>query len=144
MQWTIKYRELVDETNYNELYRIPLCDFGETMVRRDANFFVFNQNVYEVESTAYEKSTVIIYVVKDDESTTIAHPRFYDELGIEVRLLDEATGSSEALHFAPCPSQEHAAVLLGSDTFLSKEKHWTIDSYEVDQDRLLYVVYVTE
>jgi hypothetical protein len=137
----LEYRLLLDHEKYKLLYFYENIDLEQIITRRECEFFVKDGVTYKQLSSALEKEVFIIYVekycdgIKEDEVDD-------NRLLLEVR---EINANENYPLITTLKLYTHLEVMsyIGSSFTYFHGKEWLRDSAEIDEDRKLYVLYVT-
>jgi hypothetical protein len=137
----LEYRLLLDDETYELLYFYENIDLEQIIARRECEFFVKDGMTYKQLSSALEKEVFVIYVEKYCDGTK------EDEVD-EQRLLLEVRELNEISNYPLITTLKlytHLEVMsyIGSSFTYFHGKEWLRDSAEIDEDRKVYVLYVT-
>ncbi|EIT87356.1 hypothetical protein A374_00754 [Fictibacillus macauensis ZFHKF-1] len=136
---TVEYR-LVDES-FTPLYYVENIDRLELFCRRNCNYFVLDQYVYEVVSTALENELFVIYLQLVEDDQPFGETPTSRALGIEVRLLTDDQSYPE-MTYINCQTHLEAFTYLDNSFLYFQNKEYARVSAELDQNRKQYVLYV--
>ncbi|WP_027409441.1 hypothetical protein [Anoxybacteroides tepidamans] len=133
----LEYRLWLGEEHYRLLYVYEWIDLPQMIARRECEFFVKEGITYRQVSSALEHDTFVIYVEEYDRGIQAAEMDS-DGLRLEVRELNAGLITAFEL-------SSHLDVLayIGSSFTYFQEREWLRDSAEIDEDRKVYVLYVT-
>ncbi|RAK18934.1 hypothetical protein B0I26_108109 [Anoxybacillus vitaminiphilus] len=137
----LEYRLLLDHEKYELLYFYGNIDLEQIIARRECEFFVKEGVTYKQLSSALEKGTFIIYVekygdgIKEDE---------VDDNGLLLEVRELNANENYPL-ITTLKLYTHLEVMsyIGSSFTYFHGKEWLRDSAEINEDRRLYVLYVT-
>lgn len=138
----LEYRLDDSEMNYPTIYHLKGITSAEINARKLCRFFVHNDTAFEMSYTALEEDCHVIYVKKHK------HEEGYDGginyeglLGIEVRKATEI-GRREVIHYFDCPTHSDILGFATSDIIYIDSIEYQHTCFELDQDRMTYVMYV--
>lgn len=138
----LEYRLYIDEEHYTPLYYYESIDLEQIITRRECEFFVKDGVTYREISSAYEGNEVfVIYVETHNEGPKDVESGS-EKLVLEVRMLNHVAGHPL---IKKIEVDTHLEVMgfIGSSFTYFEGKEWLRDSAEIDEDRKLYVLYVT-
>lgn len=139
----LEYRLWKGNEQYEAIYHYKGIEYEQIFARRECEFFVKNGVTYKQVSSAIEEWLFIIYVEIFEESA----PMSIDLSGsgsmkLEVREYNPLRGHPviESLYL-----ENHLEVLgyIGSTFTYFHDKEWERDSAEIDEDRMVFALYVT-
>jgi hypothetical protein len=137
----LEYRLLLDHEKYKLLFFYENIDLEQIIARRECEFFVKDGVTYKQLSSALENDTFAIYVEKYEQGVK------EDEVNGNGLLLEVRELNSEKNHPAITTLKLHSHLeimaYIGSSFTYFHGKEWLRDSAEIDEDRKLYVLYVT-
>jgi hypothetical protein len=139
----LEYRRLKWNDEYEPLYHYPNIELEQILARRECEFFVKNGVTYKQVSSAKEGNLFVIYVQIYEESAPDTEDSDAREgIKLEIRELNERQNHPliQTYHF-----HHHLDVLsvIGSVYIYEQGKEWERDSAEIDEDRMVYILYVT-
>jgi hypothetical protein len=137
----LEYRLLLDDEHYELLYFYERIDLEQIITRRECEFFVKDGVTYKQLSSAVEHEQFVIYVEKYSEGIKEDEENHHG-LILEVRELNEQTHHPL---ITTLKLDTHLEVMsyIGSSFTYFQGKEWLRDSAEIDEDRKVYVLYVT-
>ncbi|RUQ24543.1 hypothetical protein ELQ35_21605 [Peribacillus cavernae] len=139
----LEYRLWKGNEQYEAIYHFDRIDYEQVFSRRECEFFVKEGITYKQVSSAKEEEMFIIYVEIFEE----AAPEEIDLSGkgsmkLEIREYNPLRDHPvmESLYL-----DNHMQVLgyIGSTFTYFHGKEWKRDSAEIDEDRMVYALYVT-
>lgn len=141
--FVLEYRLWKGNEQFTPLYYYEHIELEQILARRECEFFVKNGVTYKQVSSAIEEDIYVIYVEifeeEPSDSITIVKK---EDLVLEIRELNVLRNHPvvKTLHF-----QRHLDVLsiIGSTFIYVNQQEWLRDSAELDEDRMLYVLYST-
>ncbi|MBA2872403.1 hypothetical protein HNQ85_002712 [Anoxybacillus calidus] len=137
----LEYRLLLDHEKYELLYFYENIDLEQIITRRECEFFVKEGVTYRQLSSALENDTFAIYVEKYEQGEK------EDEVNGHGLLLEVRELNSEKNHpiITTLELHSHLEIMayIGSSFTYFHGKEWLRDCAEIDEDRKLYVLYVT-
>jgi hypothetical protein len=137
----LEYRLWLGEENYRLLYFYESIDLPQIITRRECEFFVKEGVTYRQVSSALEHDTFVIYVEEYEQGRKEAEVGS-NGLRLEVRELDAENGHP-LIATLELPSHLDVMAYIGSSFTYFHGKEWLRDSAEIDEDRKVYVLYVT-
>lgn len=138
---TLEYRLKEGKDQFVPIYHYPDIELEQILARRECEFFVKDGVTYKQLSSAIEENRFVIYLEMYEEGP-IEKEDSQEGIKLEIRELD-------ALKNHPLITSEymtnHLDVLsvIGSVFTYIHNKEWERDSAEIDEDRKVYVLYVT-
>jgi hypothetical protein len=133
----LEYRLWLGEEQYRLLYVYESIDLPQILARRECEFFVKEGVTYRQVSSALEYDAFVIYV-EEYEKGTAESEIDSDGLRLEVRELGAGLMTTVEL-----PSHLDVLSYTGSSFTYFQGREWLRDSAEIDEDRKVYVLYVT-
>jgi hypothetical protein len=137
----LEYRLWLGEENYRLLYFYESIDLPQIIARRECEFFVKDGVTYRQVSSALEHDTFVIYVEEYERGQKEAEVDSNDLL-LEVRELNAENGHP-VIATLELPSHLDVMAYIGNSFTYFHGKEWLRDSAEIDEDRKVYVLYVT-
>jgi hypothetical protein len=137
----LEYRLLLDDERYELLYFYENIDLEQIITRRECEFFVKEGVTYRQLSSALENDTVAIYVEKYEQGVKEDEVNGHGLL-LEVRELN-AEKNHPVITTLELHSHLEVMVYIGNSFTYFQGKEWLRDCAEIDEDRKLYVLYVT-
>jgi hypothetical protein len=137
----LEYRLLLDDERYELLYFYENIDLEQIITRRECEFFVKEGVTYRQLSSALENDTFAIYVEKYEQGEKEDEVNGHGLL-LEVRELN-AEKNHPVITTLELHSHLEVMVYIGNSFTYFQGKEWLRDCAEIDEDRKLYVLYVT-
>ena len=139
----LEYRLWEGDDHYTPLYYYEKIDLEQILARRECEFFVKNGVTYKQVSSALEVNICVIYVeIFEEGPIESVHLSSHGDLTVEIRELNSLKNHPlvKTIHF-----ERHIDVLtvIGSTYTFVDEREWLRDSAELDEDRMVYVLYGT-
>jgi hypothetical protein len=139
----LEYRLWKGNETYTPLYFYEHIELEQILARRECEFFIKEGVTYKQVSSAKEDHLFVIYVEKYEENPPEPEdPASRGSLKLEIRELNSIKGHPliESVYL-----DDHLDVLsyIGSSFTYFLNKEWERDSAELDEDRKVYVLYVT-
>ena len=139
----LEYRLWKGDEQFTPLYYYEHIELEQIMARRECEFYVKNGVTYKQVSSALEGDLCVIYVqIYEEGPIETVNGSNKDDLTLEIRELNELKGHPlvNTLHF-----RTHLEILnvIGSTFTFIHEREWLRDSAELDEDRMVYVLYGT-
>jgi hypothetical protein len=137
----LEYRLLLDDERYELLYFYENIDLEQIITRRECEFFVKEGVTYRQLSSALENDTFAIYVEKYEQGVKEDEVNGHGLL-LEVRELN-AEKNHPVITTLELHSHLEVMVYIGNSFTYFQGKEWLRDCAGIDEDRKLYVLYVT-
>lgn len=137
----LEYRLWLGGEIYRLLYFYESIDLPQIITRRECEFFVKEGVTYRQVSSALEHDTFVIYVEEYERGRKEAEVES-NSLRLEVRELD-AENKHPVIAALELSSHLDVMMYIGSSFTYFHRKEWLRDSAEIDEDRKVYVLYVT-
>ncbi|WP_371362169.1 hypothetical protein [Sporomusa rhizae] len=138
----LEYRLLDDRGQYPVLYYYQNIDETEIAARFACDYFVKDAVVYERQSCAMEPLTYVVYVKKSQEvendNTAEQHRK---DIRIEIRHFRTEAEVYPLLFTYVVKQNKEALLYLQCDYFIWSGREWQKTSAELDEDRMVYVIY---
>ena len=139
----LEYRLWEGNEQYTPLYYYEKIDLEQILARRECEFFVKNGVTYKQVSAALEGDICVIYVkIFEEGPIESVHLSSQGDLMLEIRELNALKNHPlvKTLHF-----ERHIDILsvIGATYTFVDECEWLRDSTELDEDRMVYVLYGT-
>lgn len=137
----LEYRLQKGAEQFVPIYHYPDIELEQILARRECEFFVKDGVTYKQLSSAIEDQLFIIYVEVFEDGIQEQEERT-NGIKLEIRELNASKShpliASKLMH-------NHLDVLsmIGSVYTYEHGKEWERDSAEIDEDRKVYVLYVT-
>lgn len=138
----LEYRLQKGQEQFIPIYHYSDIELEQILARRECEFFVKEGVTYKQLSSAIEGDVFVIYLELHEEGPIEKAALVQEGIKLEVREL-------HALRNHPLITVEymtnHLEVLsmIGSVYTYYQGKEWERDSAEIDEDRQVYVLYVT-
>ncbi|MCQ6275666.1 hypothetical protein JMM81_11920 [Bacillus sp. V3B] len=138
----LEYRLQKGKEHYVPIYHYPEIELEQILARRECEFFVKDGVTYKQLSSAIEDDLFIIYLEIHEENPIEKERPSQEGIALEIRELnsirDHPLITSE--HFT-----NHIDVLsiIGSVYTYYNGMEWERDSAEIDEDRQVYILYMT-
>ncbi|MCE5284818.1 MAG: hypothetical protein LLG02_03070 [Pelosinus sp.] len=140
---SLEYRLIDDQGQFPVLYYYQDIDETEVSARFVCDYFVKDAIVYERQSCAMEPLNYVIYVKRSQEvalaDSSLEKPR--KNIRIEIRHFSAKTEEYPVLFSYEVKYSKEALLYLQSDYFMWSGEEWEKTSAELDEDRMVYVVY---
>ena len=139
---TLEYRLQKGKDQFVPIFHYPTIDLEQILARRECEFFVKEGITYKQLSSAIEGDIFVIYLEVYEEGPIEKDGLIQEGINLEIRELNVLKGH-------PLITTEymsnHMDVLsiIGSVYTYYHGKEWERDSAEIDEDRKVYVLYVT-
>lgn len=139
---SLEYRLYKGLHSFEPLFHYDSIELDQILTRRECEFFVKDGVTYQQTSSAIEGNLHLIYVKKVEESEKEKEVfNLNGKLTLEIREfnLRENHPIIQKLEF-----DRHIEILsqIGSVYLYIDQKEWERDSAEIDEDRLVYVLYM--
>lgn len=142
----LEYRLLDEAKGYPSLYHYPSIPKEEVVVRFLCDYLIKDGVVYEKTSNAVEASLYVIYVkVAKEEKPIPSSRRTKVGMGfivMEVRLFSEDASEYPIIANLEFNNLIELALLAQCNYLMLDAQEWEQTSFEVDEDRQTYVLYV--
>lgn len=115
----------------------------ELLVRNDSDWFIRGGTIYERHRTEEEDGLHLIYVIPTDTSIEQSEPEIVQEAGFVVEIRQFANDATDypLLHVKHCSSLLEVLLLLQTETIKLNGRKWSKTSFELDEDRKMFVYY---
>lgn len=137
----LEYRLCDKSKGFPSIYQIRSGNLMEFFCRRNCELFVLDGKVYENIGGALEDDCYVIYLEEVSDYVRYPNPSSSRKLGIEVRLFAKL-GERKEIEFLDCKSHEMVLAYLDNSFLYFDKLEYERVSAELDQDRLIYVLYV--
>jgi hypothetical protein len=139
----LEYRLVED--GFPGIYHYSDISKEEISVRFCCDYFIKDQMVYEKSSSATEEELYVIYVKKSE--TEIPYHSKSSKIGmgyvlLEVREVNDALEDYPLITILEVPNLLSLVLYLQSNYININNSEWERTSAEIDEDRLIYVLYV--
>jgi hypothetical protein len=138
----LEYRLQKGNNQFVPIYHYPDIELEQILARRECEFFVKDGVTFRQLSSAIEDELFVIYVELYEDGLPEKEESSVQGISLEVRELNAAKNH-------PLIANEfvmnHLDVLsmIGSVYTYYHGQEWERDSAEIDEDRKVYVLYVT-
>lgn len=138
----LEYRLQKGKEHYVPIYHYPEIELEQILTRRECEFFVKGGVTYKQLSSAIEGDLFIIYLEIYEESPIEKEIPPQEGIRLEIRELN-------SIKDHPLITTEHLTnhmdilSMIGSVYTYYHEEEWERDSAEIDEDRQVYILYVT-
>lgn len=139
---SLEYRLYKGLHSFEPLFYYDSIELDQILTRRECEFFVKDGITYQQTSTAIEENLHLIYVKKVEESEKEKEIfNLNGKLTLEIREFNRRE-SHPIIH--KLEFDKHLEILshIGSVYLYFKHQEWERDSAEIDEDRLVYVLYM--
>ena len=139
---TLEYRLQKGKNQFVPIFHYPAIDLEQILARRECEFFVKEGITYKQLSSSIEDNVFVIYLEVYEEGPIEKDDRIQEDIRLEIRELNVLKGH-------PLITTEymtnHIEVLsiIGSVYTYYHGTEWERDSAEIDEDRKVYVLYIT-
>lgn len=137
----IEYRLNEPRNNYPAIYYMENVSPLEIFCRRNTDYFILANKVYEQISTLLEEDCVVVYVEENYDETPFEKEIIQMQLGIELRLFNEKEGHP-LIDFVVCQNHEEILSYLHTTYLILHGDEYEVISNETDQDRKTFAVYL--
>lgn len=137
----LEYRLYENEHSFTPLYHYRFLSLDEVLARRECEFFVKDGVTYKQRSSALENEDYFLIYVDRYEDGPPAKLET-DRIKIEVRELN-VLSDHPVLESYWLERHLDALAMLGTTYIYVEGREFMRDSAEVDEDRGMYVLYVT-
>ncbi|MDF2958861.1 MAG: hypothetical protein K0S39_596 [Paenibacillus sp.] len=137
----LEYRLLHDPSELICHYEgIPL---EELLVRNSSDWLIREGTAYERHHTEKQDEVHLIYVTPSDQAAEPSEPaaNSAEAFLVEIRQFEETLTDYPLLHLQHCGSLLDVLLLLQTDTVTLDGQKWIKSSFEVDEDRKMFVYY---
>ncbi len=139
---TLEYRLYKGLNSFEPLFHYESIELDQVLARRECEFFVKEGVTYKQTSSAIEGNTHMIYVKKEEEAEKEKEVfNLNAKLKLEVREFNYRENHPIIQTFE---FDRHIDILskIGSVYLYIDNYEWERDSAEIDEDRLVYVLYM--
>lgn len=139
---SLQYRLMTDDDNFEPLFHYESIELDQALARRECEFFVKEGITYKQTSSAIEDSLTVIYV-KTYDTAEKEKIEFQLDGGLLLEIREwKANGEHPIIKKQTF--HHHAEVLhhIGSVYLYINNEEWERDSAEIDEDRLVFVLYM--
>ncbi|MFD0676037.1 MULTISPECIES: hypothetical protein [unclassified Paenibacillus] len=119
---------------------IPL---EELLIRNVSDWLIRGGTIYEKQRTEKQENLHLIYVTPSDQVTEQMEPSIDngEELVVEIRQFAEELTDYPILHLQHYDSLLDVLLLLQTETITLNGQKWDKSSFEIDEDRKMFVYY---
>lgn len=143
MKSLLEYRLLKLNETYHSIYHYESIDLEQVLARRECEFFVKEGVTYKQRSSAIEDDIHVIYVDEYEHAPKEEKESDSEYLTLEVRELNSYR-NHPLLTLKSFSNHLEVLSYLGAVYTYFNGQEWERDSAEIDEDRKVYVLYVTE
>ena len=141
---SLEYRLYKGPNSFESLFHYESIELDQVLARRECEFFVKEGITYKQTSSAIEGNTHLIYLKKEEEAEKEKEVfNLNGKLKLEVREFNyrESHPIIKTFEF-----DRHIEILskIGSVYLYIDTFEWERDSAEIDEDRLVYVLYMVK
>ncbi len=138
----LEYRLQKSKDEFIPIYHYPNIELQQILARRECEFFIKEGITYKQLSSAIEDDLFVIYVEKYEEDPVLEPAPSQTGIELEIRELNARQDHPLIL---TRQAMDHLEVLsiVGSIYTYYNGREWERDSAEIDEDRKVYVLYVT-
>lgn len=139
---SLEYRLYKGPTSFDSLFHYESIELDQVLARRECEFFIKDGITYKQTSSAIEGNAHFIYVKKEEESEIEKEVfNLNGKLKLEVREFNYRENNPIIQTFE---FDRHIEILskIGSVYLYIDNNEWERDSAEIDEDRLVYVLYM--
>ncbi|MDN4492546.1 hypothetical protein [Ureibacillus aquaedulcis] len=138
----LEYR-LHKATNlYEPIYYYKMIELSQILARRECEFFIKEGKTYKQLSSSIEGNLFVIYVELFEEGPIELENTLEQGIKLEVRELN-ARQNYPLLSTEDVSNHLDILSVIGSVYTYLEKNEWERDSAEIDEDRGVYVLYVT-
>lgn len=138
----LEYRLQKGPEQFVPIYHYPGIDLEQILARRECEFFVKEGVTYKQLSSAIENDLFVIYVEVYEEGLIEKEEDPKQGIKLEVRELN-ARKKHPLITSKYMTNHLDVLSVIGSVYTYDYGKEWERDSAEIDEDRKVYVLYVT-
>lgn len=140
----LEYRLFKGLNSFEPLFRYESVELDQILARRECEFFVKDGVTYKQTSSAIEGHIHFIYVEKEEESTKEQEEfNLNGKLKLEIREFN-SRGNHPVIQTFELDRHIEILSKIGSVYLYLDNQEWERDSAEIDEDRLVYVLYMTK
>ena len=139
---SLEYRLYKGPTSFDSLFHYESIELDQVLARRECEYFVKEGITYKQTSSAIEGTTHLIYVKKEEEAEKDKEVfNLNGKLKLEIREFNYRENHPIIKTFE---FDRHIEILskIGSVYLYLDNNEWERDSAEIDEDRLIYVLYM--
>lgn len=139
----LEYRLIKNKNEYEPLYHYNNIEIEQILARRECEFFVKEGITYKQDSSAIEDEKHIIYVEEyKKEPEDVEDITANGTIKLEIRELSDLM-SHPLLASKYFTNHLEVLTYIGTIYIYINGVEWERDSAEIDEDRLVYVLYMT-
>lgn len=138
----LEYRLRNFKDEFIPIYHYPNIELDQILARRECEFFIKEGITYKQLSSAIEDHLFVIYVEKYEEDPPLEPAPQQTGIKLEIRELN-ALKDHPLLYTRQAMNHLEILSVIGSIYTYYDNKEWERDSAEIDEDRMVYVLYVT-
>lgn len=140
----LEYRLFKGQNSFDPLFRYESIELDQILARRECEFFVKDGVTYKQTSSAIEGHIHLIYVKKEEESEKEQEVfNLNGKLKLEIREFN-SRGNHPVIQTFELDRHIEILSKIGSVYLYIDNQEWERDSAEIDEDRLVYVLYMTK
>jgi hypothetical protein len=143
----LEYRLLDEENGYPSIYSYDKIQREEIAARFFCDYFIKEGKVYEKTSASVEQQMHVIYV-KECEDEKANNPKPVGLIGgyviLEIREYTEEAQTYRLIQTLEISDLLELLLYIQSNYIVLNEVEWERSSTEIDEDRKVYVMYVTK
>lgn len=142
-EWALlEYRLRKRNEEFEPIFYYNDIGLGEILARRECEFFVKEGITYKQLSSAIEDQLFVIYIDKYEEDFNENSVAASETIKLEIRELN-ARRNHPLITSEVYDNHFDVLSFIGSIFTYFEGKEWERDSAEIDEDRQVYVLYVT-
>ncbi len=138
----LEYRLQKSKDEFIPIYHYPDIELQQILARRECEFFIKDGITYKQLSSAIENNLFVVYVEKYEEDPIIEPDPQQAGLLLEIRELNPQK-DHPLIYTQQAMNHLEVLCILGSIYTYYNGREWERDSAEIDEDRKVYVLYVT-
>lgn len=138
----LEYRLQKLNDYYEAIYHYPDIDLPQILARRACEFFIKDGVTYKQLFSAIEGELFVIYVEVFEQKPIEQQLHTQDGIRLEIRLLNSRQNYPLVTSEYVSNHLDVLSVIDNMYTYMDG-KEWERDSAEIDEDRNVYVLYVT-
>ena len=138
----LEYRLQKGKDKFEPIYYYTNIDLPQILTRRECEFFIKEGKTYKQLSSAIEDELFVIYVELCEETPMEMQELSCEGIKLEIRELNTYK-NHPLITFEYMANHLDILSMIGSIYTYIEDKEWERDSAEIDEDRGVYVLYVT-
>jgi len=138
----LEYRLQKGMGNFVPIYHYPNIELQQILARRECEFFIKEGVTYKQLSSAIEGELFVIYVELYENKPLELEYQVQDGIKLEVRELNSRRNYPILISEYVSNHLDVLSVIGNVFTYIDVNE-WVRDSAEIDEDREVYVLYVT-